>query len=305
MSWQSFVHLLGKRFRSPRQEANVQVETLHAEASPQPDNYVDARDCGLFDAFKSGWFLNDSSELFKGFSIQACDVVVDFGCGAGGSTLFCARTGAHVVFIDSEAEKVAMVSAAAKQTNARIVEGYICSELPIPLPNEYASKIIAQEVLEHVERPQEILNELVRIGKPGALYLLTVPHPTGEKIQSRIGPSSHFEAPNHINIFEVDEFEKLVVESGLIIESRAQNGFFWSIWMILYWLDSKASGVAHEGATHDLIKPPYPALLNEWTTLWHKIIKMQGGLDVKYELDNLLPKSQIIVARKPGARTEQ
>ena len=299
MSWQSFIHSFGKHFRPDRQAASEQVEALHVEASIESDDYVDSRNCGLIDAVQSGWFLNDTDELHRGFAISSEDVVLDVGCGAGGSTLFCARRGAHVIFVDSDADKVAMVEAAAQETPARIIEGHISNSLPLPLPDNHATRILAQEVLEHVEQPAEILRELVRVGQAGALYLLTVPHPTGEKIQKRIGSPSHFKAPNHINIFETDEFERLITEAGLLIESRHSSGFYWSMWMLLYWTCNKASGQAHTGATHDLITPPYPALLNEWAKFWQQLIKMPESFEMKQELDNLLPKSQIIIARKP------
>ena len=69
--------------------------------------------------------------------------------------------------------------------------------------------------------------------------------------------------------------------------------------MLLYWTCNKASGQDHTGATHDLIAPPYPALLNEWAKFWQQLIKMPESFEMKQELDNLLPKSQIIIARKP------
>ncbi|MBF0677173.1 class I SAM-dependent methyltransferase [Pseudomonas sp.] len=290
-------HKLGKYFRRSQKTSKIHAEIHHAEIQA---DYVDSQDCGLLDAVQSGWFLNDSNELYKGFSIHPTDVVLDVGCGAGGATLFCARRGAHVIFVDSDAEKIAMVNSSARQTIARKVEGYVSNSLPLPLPDNLASRIMAQEVLEHVEQPAEILRELVRVGQPGALYLLTVPHPTGEKIQKEIGPQSHFEAPNHINIFETDEFESLITDAGLVIESKSSYGFYWTMWMLLYWTTQKASKQLHIGATHDLIKAPYPALLNDWAKLWHQIIKIPEAAPMKQALDQLLPKSQVILARKPN-----
>lgn len=273
---------------------------------PNSDHhYVDARDCGLYDAFKSGWFLNETNELFKGFKISDQDIVVDFGCGSGGSTLFCARTGAHVTFIDSDANKISLVSEAIRNTSARSSEGITSSTLPLPIHDAFATRIIAQEVLEHVTHPDSYLRELIRIGKPGALYLLTVPHPTGELIQKEIAPKSHFSAPNHINIFETTEFRDLISNSGLEIIAHDQNGFFWSFWMMLYWVESANSGQTHSGATHDMIRPPYSDLLNQWASLWHTVIKTPNGLKLKESLDKLLPKSQIIIAKKPLQSTNE
>ena len=61
------------------------TEEIWKEIS-SPGEFVDSRDCGLFDAVQSGWYLGDSNELFKGFPISAEDCVLDIGCGAGGAT---------------------------------------------------------------------------------------------------------------------------------------------------------------------------------------------------------------------------
>lgn len=52
--------------------------------------------------------------------------------------------------------------------------------------------------------------ELVRVGQPGAQYLLTVPDPVAETVQKNLAPDSYFQKPNHIRIFQRDEFEQLV-----------------------------------------------------------------------------------------------
>ena len=70
------------------------------EATPIDDNAPaessspDSSLIGLYDAILSGWFQNDTNELFTGIPISADDVVLDAGCGEGGVVAFCARRGA-------------------------------------------------------------------------------------------------------------------------------------------------------------------------------------------------------------------
>jgi len=276
----------------------------YSQSAPlaQPENiaHVDSRDCGLVDAVQSGWFLNSSNELFKDFSISAEDSVLDVGCGAGGATLFCANRGAHVVFTDVVAETIESLKIRVAQTPARKSEGIVSNSLPLPVANASMSRVIAMEVLEHVEEPAAFMSELVRVGKPGALYLLAVPDPVGEKIQKEIAPISHFEQPNHIHIFEREAFANLVTGSGLEILRRDAYGFYWSIWMLLFWTSAKSEGTEFDGASLDFVKPPYPAILNDWARLWRQVIQMPESAAMKQALDQLLPKSQVIIARKPG-----
>lgn len=265
---------------------------------------VDSRDCGLTDAVMGGWFQNDKDELFRGFPISADDVVLDLGCGHGGSTLFCARRGAHVIFTDSEAAKIEALKEKLIGTPARKAEGIVSNSLPLPLENNIASKIIALEVLEHTEEPAKILQELVRVGRPGAQYFISVPDQSSEALQQMVAPAIHFEHPNHIHIFSRETFASLVEESGLIIESRDYYGFFWTFWMMLFWATKQAEGQVFQGATHDQLEPPFHPLLNAWAKVWYDTINLPEGQKVRDALDRALPKSQIIVARKPLNRHE-
>lgn len=264
-----------------------------------PGTTVDSRDCGLVDAVMGGWFQNDANELFRGFPIHADDVVLDLGCGHGGSTLFCARRGAHVIFTDSEAAKVEALRNKVRETPARQVQGIVSDSLPLPLPDGLATKVVALEVLEHVEQPLAILQELVRVGRPGAQYFISVPDQSSEDLQRAIAPPLHFEAPNHIQVFSREGFAELVESAGLVVESRNYYGFYWTLWMMLFWGTKQAEGHVFNGATHDQIEGPFHPLLDQWATLWHATIHLPGGEKIRDALDHALPKSQIILARKP------
>jgi SAM-dependent methyltransferase len=250
---------------------------------------------GLADAVQSGWFNHASGELLTGFQIKSDDVVLDVGCGDGAATLFAARCGAEVIFSDTDAEKIKQLEQRVKSTTARAVQALIGDTNPLPLPDGRATRIIATEMLEHVDDPAQVLAELVRVGQPGALYLLSVPDPVGERVQQQIAPASHFKKPNHIHIFEREAFDALITNAGLVVESRQSSGFYWTMWMCLYWADAPKQ----DSATLDQIKPPYPTLLNEWANTWQQLMMMPRGGEVKSRLDKLMPKSQIIIARKP------
>jgi ubiquinone/menaquinone biosynthesis C-methylase UbiE len=72
---------------------------------------------------------------------------------------------------DVDAGKIKALAEKANQTKARKVEGFVSNTTPLPLPDEYATKILAPEMLEHTSNPGIILAELVRVGKSGAQYL--------------------------------------------------------------------------------------------------------------------------------------
>ena len=264
---------------------------------------VDSRYVGLVDAVQSGWFLRETQELFRGFRVAAEDTLLDVGCGEGAASFFAAQQGAHVIITDREEKNVRELSERiTRETPVRKLETLVGDSDPLTLPDACANRIVCMEVLEHVEAPPRLLAELVRVGTPGARYLLSVPGARAEHMQKRTAPASYFQSPNHIHVFEREDFTKLVEEAGLVVEEYHQSGFFWVMWMNLYWAVQAAEGDVVDGAIWDKIAPPFDLNLNRWSSLWLKMITTPQGQAFKEEMDQLLPKNQVILARKPPPR---
>lgn len=258
------------------------------QATPAPATGPDAGQLGLYDAVLSGWFQNDTNELFSGIPISAEDVVLDAGCGEGGVVAFCARRGAHIIAVDMHQGTLDTARKLLAETSARKIEYYCSPADTIPVADGIASRIICTEVLEHVEDPARVIGELYRVGQPGALYIFSVPEPMSEALLKQVGPASYFQAPNHVRVFERKTFEEAIRNGGLEIVSHTMTGFFWSIWWALYW-----------GCKPDLSRPNHP-VLDHWTHAWRALLDTELGVQLKHQLDDFMPKSQIIVARKPA-----
>lgn len=262
---------------------------VRAVIEPVPDavDAAPATDFTLRDAYLSGWFHKETGELFSGFTVAAEDHVLDVGCGDGNFVHFCANQGAEVTFVDVDADKIREAEQRLRGTAARGIHPLVSDASPLPLPDNHFDKVVAMEVMEHVDCPADFLAELVRVGKPGALYLLSVPDIRSETVQQTVAPQMYFEKPNHINIFSGEDFAKLVSESGLIIEKQARYGFFWSVFWAFFWT-----------CDQELTDPWHP-LLEQWGRTWETLLTMRDGPRIKQALDKALPKSQAIIARKP------
>jgi len=245
---------------------------------------------------KRGWYQSETGELFIGFKVSADDIVLDAGCGDGGAILFCARQGAHVIFSDIDALKIRNLTERAKKTNARKVEGFVSDTLPLPLPDGYVTKILSMEMLEHTSHPEKILAELVRVGKPGAQYLITVPDARSESLQKPFANPAYFLEPNHIQIYDEASFVRLVENSGLKVERYDTWGFYWTVFMSLFWIVHKQECLS--GAILDYIKPPYHPVLQGWSNTWAGLMKLDGAEKLLESYDQYLPKAQLIIARK-------
>jgi ubiquinone/menaquinone biosynthesis C-methylase UbiE len=244
--------------------------------------------CGLRDLVMAGWFNNATGELFSGFPIGPADTHLDVGCGNGGATLFAARQGCRVIATDVQADKIASLERrlGLEATTKPGSQCLVSDTNPLPLSAETATRITCSEVLEHVPDPARFLAELVRVGAPNALYLLTVPDPASEAAQRELAPESYWRSPNHVRIFGRDEFANLVTAAGLTIEARHSVGFYSAVWWALFWSAGQQLGEAE--------KP----LLAAWTSVWEQVLAHPDGKRLKGALDRCLPKSQIIVARK-------
>jgi SAM-dependent methyltransferase len=242
---------------------------------------------GLKDQVKSGWYGKENGELVKGFCIKPEDTILDAGCGTGGQALYAAKTGAHVILLDIDASRVTEAMERLKDTPARKVDTIVSDSNPIDLPDASVTKVMSSEVIEHVDDPKRFLEELVRVGAPGAQYLLACPDPTSEHFLEEIAPDFYFQKPNHIRVIQREEFRAMVEDAGLIIEEHIFYGSFWTIWWMLYW------------TYEDTLDSPWGEMTDAWTTIWGTLLQTDGGLKVKHAMDQAIPKSQVLIARKP------
>jgi hypothetical protein len=130
------------------------------------------------------------------------------------------------------------------------------------------------------------------VAKDGAKFLITVPDTAHENIQKELAPDIYFQKPNHIRIFERNDFQNLISDAGLEIERTDYYGFYWSIWWFMFW-----------ACKHDIMDPWHPLLL-KWTDTWNTLLSLEDGPKIMRVLDQHLPKSQVIIATKPYKITD-
>lgn len=251
-----------------------------------------APNVGLVDRVREGWFNGKTGELVKGVSIRASDTVIDVGCGDGALAGFCAGQGAEIMIIDRDAKKLAAAEIRIRNSPARAYRAIHSDCNPIPLEESTGDLVICTEVLEHVHDPVVFLADLIRITRPGGRLILTVPDSRSEQFVAATAPPHYFQEPNHIRIFTADDFRDLVLGCGLEIMGRQTLGCFWSMYLTLSWLTADPD--------EDIpIDNPHP-ITDHWTRLWQEVQAHPQGDSVRSALNELLPRTQVIIARKPG-----
>ena len=277
--------LFGTR-RAREQTDDLIVTTRRPFVQGEPQQPT-AGQVGLKDAIRAGWYGNDTDEMFTDVPIRPTDTVVDVGCGSGAASTFIAKRAKHLVAVDHNAEALAQARKSLENHGPASTEFIRADAADLPLPDDLADTLICREVLEHVESPAAVLQELRRVTKPGGLLLVTVPDPQNERMQKHVAPDSYFQPPNHIRIIEREEFAELITDADLEIIRQSSWGFFWSIWFALFW---------NRGVEFDEQDDP---VLNHWTMAWQHLLDTPGSEEYIRRLDDFMPKSQVIVARKP------
>lgn len=268
--------------------ADLLSPDIEPEEGASTRDGIDLKRFGVRDAQLNGWYNRQTWELAPGFDAGPGLTVADIGCGDGGAITFCAELGAAVILADIDAARLHALDGYLTALELAPVGAHEAAAEALPIESARCDRVICMEVLEHVDDPDRAMAELVRIGKPGARYLLTVPDPFMERMQQPVAHPDYFRKPNHVRIFEHAAFAALVEGAGLIIESRSAVGGFWAFWGLFFW--QSRIGM------HDAIEDP---VLRNWAHTWAGLLKTPEGRRIKLQLDNVLPKSQVIVARKP------
>lgn len=252
-----------------------------------PNSLVDPFEIGRQDAVLSGWFDESNGRLFKNFVIEDTDIVLDVGSGNGGVAHFCGQFCDNIIITDINSHNARNAYDVLQKTNCNYKAAIVSDSMPLPIADSSINKIISMEVIEHVDNPAAFLQELYRVGTHGALYLISAPAGISELLQQGIAADEHFQPPNHIQIFDNNELTELIEKQGFIVEYVEYDGFYWTMWWLMFWCDGQP------------LSQPWSNLLQAWPRLWSDLMKTNNFAALREKLNNAMPKTQIIIARKP------
>lgn len=160
------------------------------------------------------------------------DKVLDLGCSFGEQAMRIAKEGLVVYGMDKSKEAIRQFKESAKKENVKCmaIEGDIKK---IPYADNYFDAVIATEVFEHVQEPEEAINESLRVLRPGGHICISVPTPISERIFKFLHPN-WVKNSEHINIFSKKQISTLLKQVGFGIERIENQNFEWSIFWIIH-----------------------------------------------------------------------
>jgi SAM-dependent methyltransferase len=233
--------------------------------------------------------------------LRAGDRLLDLGCGAGRHAFEALRRGARVTAFDyDEAELkdvAAMASAMAEAGDLPAAAGSATTRgdaTRLPFPDGTFDRIIAAEVLEHIDDDMGAIRELVRVLRPGGTIAVTVPAFLPERISWAITDEYHapFVAGGHVRIYTQAELRNNLGTAGAEPYARhKEHGIHAPYW----WLKC---AVGPTNDDHPLVRAYHQVLC--WDIAgarpWSLFTR---GAD--RALTPLIGKSLVLYARKPEA----
>jgi ubiquinone/menaquinone biosynthesis C-methylase UbiE len=113
--------------------------------------------------------------------------VLEVGCGGGQHFDFVRHTFDRYLMTDSSEEMLAIARTRLPENRASGVEFSRADAAQLAFPDGAFDRLVAAHVLEHLERPHEVLREWARVVKPGGVISILLPSDPG--LAWRVGRS--------------------------------------------------------------------------------------------------------------------
>ncbi|MCW2543065.1 MAG: ubiquinone biosynthesis protein UbiE [Frankiales bacterium] len=152
------------------------------DESPSPESLLDYLDA-----------TDDSMAAFKAYIVAAAHRyvpggrVLDLGCGVGHDLLRLSAAGLVPLGLDSS--RLALERA--RQAGAALVQA---DGARIPLQTDSVDGCRVERVLQHVEDPGAVLDEILRVVRPGGFLAVLEPDHTALRVDSDVVPSGDLPA---------------------------------------------------------------------------------------------------------------
>jgi SAM-dependent methyltransferase len=227
------------------------------------------------------------------------DRLLDLGCGAGRHAFEALRRGARVVAFDydeAELKDVAAMAAAMGAAGDIAASGASATTrgdaTRLPFPDASFDRVIAAEILEHIDDDETAIRELARVLRPGGTMAVTVPAWLAERICWAL--SDEYHAPHveggHVRIYRASGLRTMLRAAGLEPDgAHHAHGIHAPYW----WLKCAV------GPTNDdnpLVRAYHQVLV--WdiggTQPWHRFTRLADRV-----LTPVVGKSIVIYARRP------
>lgn len=136
------------------------------------------------------------------------DRILDVGCGSGDQVALWLNCGRHAMGVD----KSPLAAAKGEERGLQISAGELQEA---GFSEDYVDIVYANHVLEHTVDPHVMINEIVRVLKPGGILIVGVPNISSLSFQLFKSKWYHLDVPRHIVHFSPRTLTALLAAHGL------------------------------------------------------------------------------------------
>ncbi|HUS62609.1 MAG TPA: class I SAM-dependent methyltransferase [Acidimicrobiales bacterium] len=207
--------------------------------------------------------------------------LLDVGAGAGRHAVEALRRGAAVAAVDLDEASLKDAFAVLHDARGELIDappsGCIrASALELPFDDASFDRIIAAEVLEHIDDDAGALVELARVLRPGGLLAVTIPRWFPEVVNWAL--SSDYHAPavpgGHVRIYRESTLRHRLAAAGLhVVDRHHAHGLHSPYW----WLRCVV-GVRNED--HPLVRRYHSLLVRQMVQPRRVISWLDHALEV-------------------------
>ncbi len=214
------------------------------------------------------WHRNKMRVLHEAVAGLPIDVMVDLGCGSG-NLLFNSGLTPATLAVGLDASRGAL-RFCLERRGARPAGFAQAIGNALPLAGNTADLVILVEVIEHLDDPGTVLNEIHRILKPGGRLFLTTPNyrwpspwPVLEWLADHSGLVAQMKDAQHVQAFTPPSMRQLL-EAHRFQVDRLGTMYLWSPLLSLVssgWADRAvrtevSRGIRHGALIHCLASKP-------------------------------------------------
>ena len=142
--------------------------------------------------------LIESKIWFENY-LNKNDIVLDLGCGIGQTSIRISPKVKKVIGLDNDLKSIKIAKVDANNKEASNVKFLTAdANRKLPFVDKYFTKVIASDILEHLEKRDFAISEIKRILKPGGILFLVVDNPetSWKKLKQSVGVF-YYADPDH------------------------------------------------------------------------------------------------------------
>jgi len=151
--------------------------------------------------------------------VTADDVVLDVACGPGVLTCAFAKRAKHATGVDITPTMLAQAQQLQAASQLDNIRWQLCDVTQLPFTDGSFSLVITRYAFHHLEHPEDVLKELVRVCAPGGKVVVIDSAPPPEKAAA-FNEVERLRDPSHTKALTAEELSGLIAALALAIERR-------------------------------------------------------------------------------------